>query len=197
MRPLLRRLAVRPGTAATRATLRRALFTYDLPQDRIASHPADPRGSSKLLVYKDAALADATFADLDGYLPERALVIANDSRVVRARLTCSTEGAPFEVLLLAPADAKADPAALVAAAADGQTWAAMARTTDLREGSILTIEGSPARLRVERVKSPWIEHGEDDGTEVEVVVDMSENGARMSLNLVADDAGPRCRVDHY
>ena len=127
MRLLMRRLALRPGArraasaatrattgATTRATLRRALFTYDLPQDRIASHPADPRGSSKLLVYKDAALADATFADLDGYLPEGALVIANDSRVVRARLTCSTEGAPFEVLLLAPADATADPAALVA-----------------------------------------------------------------------------------
>ena len=66
MRLLMRRLALRPGTRRTasaatgatrratrRATLRRALFTYDLPQDRIASHPADPRGSSKLLVYRN------------------------------------------------------------------------------------------------------------------------------------------------
>ena len=137
MRHLLRRLALRPGArrtpsgatrATTRATQRRALFTYDLPQDRIASHPADPRGSSKLLVYRNTHLEDATFSDLDGYLPAGALVVANDSRVVRARLTCSTEGAPFEVLLLAPADATADPAALVAAGADGQAWTAMARS---------------------------------------------------------------------
>ena len=180
MRPLLRRLALRPGArrtpsgatrATTRATLRRALFTYDLPQDRIASHPADPRGSSKLLVYRNTHLEDATFTDLDGYLPAGALVVANDSRVVRARLTCSTEGAPFEVLLLAPADATADPAALVAAGADGQAWTAMARTTDLREGSLLRVEGSQAMLRVARVISPWIEHGEADGTEVEIVVE--------------------------
>ena len=111
-------------------------------------------------------------------------MVANDSRVVRARLTCSTEGAPFEVLLLAPADATADPAALVAAGADGQAWTAMARTTDLREGSILTIEGSPARLRVERVKSPWIEHGEDDGMEVDVVVE-----AKGTLSNLLDVCG--------
>ena len=72
-------------------------------------------------------------------------MVANDSRVVRARLTCSTEGAPFEVLLLAPADSKADPAALVAAAADNQKWAAMARTTDLREGLSTKVEGPQAR----------------------------------------------------
>ncbi|CAH0374398.1 unnamed protein product [Pelagomonas calceolata] len=171
MRLLMRRLALRPGTAATRATLRRALFTYDLPAERIASHPADPRGSSKLLVYRNTHLEDATFSDLDGYLPEGALVVANDSRVVRARLACSTDGAPFEVLLLAPADATADPAALVAAGADGQAWAAMARTTNIGEGSILKVEGSEAHLRVSRVVSPWVEHGEDDGTEVEIVVE--------------------------
>ena len=151
MRLLLRRLALRPGTAsaATRATLRRrALFTYDLQQERIASHPADPRGSSKLLVYRNTHLEDATFSDSDGYLPAGALVVANDSRVVRARLTCSTEGAPFEVLLLAPADSKADPALLVAAAANDQKWAAMARTTDLREGSLLRVEGSQARKMI-------------------------------------------------
>ena len=175
---MLRRVAqLRPGTlsCATRTLARpraaRALFTYDLPQSRIASHPADPRGSSKLLVYRDANVTDHTFADLDGFLPKDALVVANDSRVVRARLKCTHNGSSFEVLLLAPADDAADPATLVAAAAHGQTWCAMARTTDLAEGTRFTIEGSRASLRVERVTSPWIEHGEADGSEVDVVIE--------------------------
>ncbi|EGB10016.1 hypothetical protein AURANDRAFT_12238, partial [Aureococcus anophagefferens] len=103
---------------------------YHLPQSSIAKYPASPRGSSRLLVAADGELTDSRFEALTSHLPRDALVIVNDSRVVRARLRCAGPDGAFEVLLLAPADADADPSPLVAARAEGQAWRAMLRRSD-------------------------------------------------------------------
>ncbi|MGC8873615.1 MAG: tRNA preQ1(34) S-adenosylmethionine ribosyltransferase-isomerase QueA [Chloroflexia bacterium] len=79
-------------------------FDYDLPEDRIAQTPVEPRDSSRLLVLhrEDGALEHVIFRDLPRFLRPGDLLVANESRVIPARLqgrrTCT--GGALEVLLL-------------------------------------------------------------------------------------------------
>jgi S-adenosylmethionine:tRNA ribosyltransferase-isomerase len=79
---------------------------YDLPAELIAQQPADPRDSSRLLVY-DRATGDVRhrrFSELPEELTRGELVVVNDSRVIPARLRLRREtGGAAEVLLLEPA----------------------------------------------------------------------------------------------
>ncbi|MFN2425085.1 MAG: S-adenosylmethionine:tRNA ribosyltransferase-isomerase, partial [Candidatus Binatia bacterium] len=61
---------------------------YHLPPGRIAQVPAARREQSRLMVVdREAdAVVHATFADIVRFLPPRALLVANDSRVIPARL---------------------------------------------------------------------------------------------------------------
>ena len=78
-------------------------FTYVLPEDRIAEQPLAERDVSKLLVYRDGAIADRQFKDLASELPPNALLVLNDTRVVNARLVFQrATGARIEVLCLEP-----------------------------------------------------------------------------------------------
>ena len=61
-------------------------FDFDLPPDRIAQTPAIPRDSARLL-HIGATLADHTIRDLPGLLRKGDLLIFNDTRVLKARLT--------------------------------------------------------------------------------------------------------------
>ena len=178
MRPLLRRAAAaaKPPTAT-----QRRCFRYHLPQSSIAKYPASPRGSSRLLVANDGELTDSRFEALTSHLPRDALVIVNDSRVVRARLRCAGPDGAFEVLLLAPADADADPSPLVAARAEGQAWRAMLRRSDVAPGQTFAVDGD-IHLRVAAVHSPWLEAGEADGVEADVA--FGGCGARTLASLL-------------
>lgn len=80
-------------------------YDYDLPAERIAQFPPERRGSSRLLVLdRDGGRrVDALFADLPGYLPEGALLVANNSRVTPARLLGTRpSGGKAELLVLTP-----------------------------------------------------------------------------------------------
>ncbi len=80
---------------------------YDLPPELIAQQPADPRDSSRLLVYERAKgeIRHRRFRELPEELPRDALVVVNDSRVVPARLRLRRPGGgAAEVLLLEPVD---------------------------------------------------------------------------------------------
>lgn len=86
-----------------------ALADYDffLPEEQIAQHPAMRRGTSRLLVVdkKNASfhVEDKIFSDIIDVLPENCLLIANNSRVVPARLTGKrASGGKVEFLLLSP-----------------------------------------------------------------------------------------------
>jgi len=61
---------------------------YDLPESLIATRPAEPRDSSRLLVYRrSTGLIDhRRFADLPAYLAAGDLMVVNDTRVVPAKL---------------------------------------------------------------------------------------------------------------
>ena len=61
-------------------------FAYSLPAGRIAPEPLPDRAASRLLVSRDGHITDKVFRDLPGELPAGALLIFNDTRVVRARL---------------------------------------------------------------------------------------------------------------
>src|SRR5215208_1447746 len=73
---------------------------YELPHELIAQRPAERRDASRLLVYDRATGDDRhrRFSDLPGELMRGELVVANDSRVVPARIPI--ERPRGEVLLL-------------------------------------------------------------------------------------------------
>lgn len=78
-------------------------YTYHLPENRIASQPLHQRDESKLLVYKHQAIEHHTFKNLADYLPEKSLLIFNDTKVIPARLHFQKgSGAEIEVFLLNP-----------------------------------------------------------------------------------------------
>ncbi len=70
--------------------MRTDLFDFDLPADRIALRPASPRGASRLLVVRPGATPefdDRNIADLPDLLRRGDCLVANDSKVIAARLT--------------------------------------------------------------------------------------------------------------
>ena len=83
-------------------------FDYDLPEDRIAQQPLEPRDASRLLVVHRATgeFEHRTFRDIVEYLRPGDLLVANETRVIPARLRAVKDpsGGRVEVLLLARRD---------------------------------------------------------------------------------------------
>ncbi len=78
-------------------------FYYDLPEELIAQSPAEPRDSSRLLVYDRASdnVEHKIFKDITGYLKKGDVLVVNNTKVLPARLYAHTEnGGAVEVLLL-------------------------------------------------------------------------------------------------
>ncbi|MGR3495799.1 tRNA preQ1(34) S-adenosylmethionine ribosyltransferase-isomerase QueA [Citreimonas sp.] len=104
-------------------------FDFDLPDDLIATRPANPRSSARLLVAQGDAITDAVVRDLPDWLCPGDRLVLNDTRVIPARLSgtrtrpgAAGEGtARIEVTLLEPG-------------ADG-AWSALVKPLrKLREG---------------------------------------------------------------
>ncbi len=78
-------------------------FSYDLPDERIAKFPLPERDHSKLLVYRHGTVSEDVFTSLPEYLPEGALMVFNNTKVIQARLHFRKEmGALIEVFCLEP-----------------------------------------------------------------------------------------------
>ncbi len=83
--------------------LKKSDFWYDLPEELIAQTPAEPRDSSRLLVYhRDTEeIEHRIFHDITDYLKAGDVLVVNRTRVLPARLYAHTEhGGAVEVLLL-------------------------------------------------------------------------------------------------
>ena len=110
---------------------------YDLPEDRIAQTPVEPRDSARLLVDRGSGveLEDRVVRDLPSLIRPGDLVVLNDTRVLPARVAIRREcGGAGEVLLLEPVE-------------DGW-WQALCRPSrKLREGE--TFDAVDGDLRVE------------------------------------------------
>ena len=80
-------------------------YNYELPDERIAKFPLAERDTSKLLVYRHGTVCESVFHDLPSLLPQGALMVFNNTKVIQARLHFRKEtGALIEVFLLEPAE---------------------------------------------------------------------------------------------
>lgn len=80
-------------------------YNYPLPDERIAKYPLPERDSSKLLRYLDGNVDEFVFRDLPDLLPENAVIVFNDTKVVPARLHFQRPtGAHIEVFCLQPVE---------------------------------------------------------------------------------------------
>lgn len=78
-------------------------YNYILPEERIAKYPLEHRDSSKLLEFDGASVSDHTFKDLPDLLPNNAMMVFNETKVVPARLHFSRKsGAHIEIFCLEP-----------------------------------------------------------------------------------------------
>ena len=78
-------------------------YDYSLPDNRIAKFPLSQRDASKLLVYKNSKITESTFANIAEFLPEKSLLVYNNTRVIQARLIFQkSTGTRIEVFCLEP-----------------------------------------------------------------------------------------------
>ena len=77
------------------------LFDFDLPPERIATHPASPRDAARLL-HVGHTLVDRVVRDLPALLSPGDVLVFNDSRVIPARLFALLSDKPVELLLHQP-----------------------------------------------------------------------------------------------
>ena len=77
-------------------------FVYELPEQLIAQHPAEPRDSSRLLVIdrKTGAWEDKVFTDVLDYLRAGDVLVVNNTKVIPARLIGHRKGFTGEVEFL-------------------------------------------------------------------------------------------------
>ena len=114
-------------------------FDYDLPAERIAQVPIEPRDAARLLVDKGSANPAHLFVrDLPTLLKDGDLLVVNDTRVIPARLRLHREtGGAAEVLLLEPTTD------------DRRTWEAMIRPArKLRMGEQLLDSGGAPLVEI-------------------------------------------------
>ena len=79
-------------------------YNYDLPDERIAKFPLPERDKSKLLVYNHGEVSQDVFSNITLYLPQGALMVFNNTKVIQARLHFRKEtGSLIEIFLLEPA----------------------------------------------------------------------------------------------
>lgn len=112
--------------------MKTSLFHYDLPPHFIAQEPVEPRDQSRLLVLdrRTGEIAHRRFHEIGEYLDPGDLLVANDSRVIPARLHGrKPSGGQVEILLLNQADDI------------GQRWEALTRGRNLGEGSQIVLPG--------------------------------------------------------
>ncbi len=125
-------------------------YRFDLPPEQIAQFPPEERGTSRLLVMPRHGAADprpelrhAAFGELPDLLPPNALIVANNSRVLQARLLgLRSTGGKVEFLLLTPlplvmeraAPHRADGADAFSAEAEGLIRCGGRRNPCLRRG---------------------------------------------------------------
>ena len=110
-------------------------FDYELPPERIAQTPVEPRHQSRLLVVQreNHILEHAGFWNLGSYLKPGDLLVINRTRVIPARVYArKSTGGKIEILLLRRIDAL--------------TWEALVGGKRLTLGKKIRIEGGPTAV---------------------------------------------------
>lgn len=124
--------------------MRVSRFAYDLPPELVAQEPAPERGGARLMLAPTAG--PITHARIEAFaeaVPAGALVVVNDTKVMRARIVGAKEGTGGRAEVFLVRRLVDD------AGGPGQRWAAMAKAskalrsgTRIRKGPLtMTIEG--------------------------------------------------------
>lgn len=130
-------------------------FDYPLPDEQIARHPLAERDKCRLLVrYADGRLEDRRFDEVAGLLPENAMLIYNNTRVINARLRFRKEsGALIEIFCLEPEEPR--DYAQSFASTDGCSWTCFVGNSKRWKGGHLELKvrvgDREVRLRAERL----------------------------------------------
>jgi len=125
-------------------------FDYELPPELIAQTPIEPRDASRLLVVDRASgrLTHCIFRDIGEYLHPGDLLVANESRVIPARLRARKvpTGGKVELLLLAKRDERTWEALVKGRKVLPGYRLAIGRGKRRVEGEVLEITASGGRL---------------------------------------------------
>ncbi|MCQ2200877.1 MAG: S-adenosylmethionine:tRNA ribosyltransferase-isomerase [Bacteroidales bacterium] len=132
------------------------LYTYDLPDERIAKYPLAERDASKLLVYRNGSIEESVFRNVGSFLPDGAMLVFNNTKVIRARLAMhKATGANIEVFCLEPILPSDVQQAF--AVTDVTEWKCIVgNSKKWKEGLIthsLTINGNEVILSAERIST--------------------------------------------
>ena len=113
-------------------------YNYPLDDSRIAKYPLPERDSSKLLYYKDGHVWEYIFRDIPSLLPDNALMVFNDTKVVPARLHfVKPTGANIEIFCLEPVRPVEYNTAF--AATDSTTWKCVIGNAKKWKGDVLSL----------------------------------------------------------
>lgn len=78
-------------------------YTYPLEDGQIASYGLPQRDQSRLLIWRNGELTDEKFSNLPNYLPEKSMLVFNNTQVIKARLFFKKlTGAKIEIFCLEP-----------------------------------------------------------------------------------------------
>ena len=148
-------------------------FDFDLPEDRIALHPVEPRDSARLLVVgPDGSLDDRVVTDLFEILQPGDVLVVNDTRVIPAELTGTR----------VRGDSRRRVAFNLHKRVDAETWLAFARPAKvLAKGDLLELGKGRRRLNAEVA-------GRGEAGEVKLKFELS--GARLDEAIKASGAMP-------
>ena len=129
-------------------------YDYALPDERIAKFPLAERSASKLLVYRDGAISERHFRDLGEVLPAGAMLVFNNTKVIRARIIMhKASGARIEVFCLEPYD-PADYERAFAVKGSCRWSCIVGNLKKWKEGAVgidFELDGTPQQLRAYRI----------------------------------------------
>ena len=133
-----------------------AEYDYPLPDERIAKYPLAQRDTSKLLLYKGGEIREEKFANLPNFIPQGALMVFNNTRVIQARLRFRKEtGAQIEVFCLEP-EQPADYQLMFQETKECVWQCLVGNSSRWKSGvlsQVIEIDGAQVTLSVERVSS--------------------------------------------
>ncbi len=133
-----------------------AEYDYPLPDERIAKYPLAERDTSKLLLYKGGEIREEKFVNLPNFIPQGALMVFNNTRVIQARLRFRKEtGAQIEVFCLEP-EQPADYQLMFQETKECVWQCLVGNSSRWKSGvlsQVIEIDGVQVTLSVERVSS--------------------------------------------
>lgn len=136
-------------------------YDYALPDERIAKYPLKERDQSKLLVYRDGEISEDIFLNAVSHLPEHALLVYNNTKVIHARLLFQkSTGAQIEVFCLEPL-APSD-YALSLGSTEGCSWKCMVgNLKKWKQGNLIrniSINGQSCQITASLIESAGNTH---------------------------------------